>query len=296
MRVPFVLVLSSCLLVLLCGTFTAQTGRTPPETNTALSDFPTTTLPEEFGDPLPQTLFDSDNTTFRKSTGFPNSEQVQLIGRQMQGVKKIAHKKGGGRWWSCGKVVEPEEEDTLAMRWAYRIVYLAWEYSDNGSNDGVTINPWGVFGTAANESGFDVCALGPWPRKWGYAHKTIQRRRLCISHPYSEIKATMLHPKGIERWKTSGIDAAPLHQLWRCNEEGMCRPKFNRRDPLPPIPLDEVFSLGKGFEYNVRKMKKDAIDFKTDRPWQYWPGYRSTRYDKKVTRWARKGGATKDEI
>jgi hypothetical protein len=286
-------------LLLVLGTTLALFQET--EKKKVIPEYLLEELEKEFADPLPQTTFDPAKATGRLPVrAFPKEDDVRLIGRISQGVKKIGYVKGGGRWWTCwwtcGEIVKPEEEDDLALKWAYRIVYLAWEYSDNNSDDGITINPWGIFGTAANESGFDICALGPWPRKWGYDNKTIKKRKLCISHPYSEIKATMLHPKGIERWKTSGIDAAPLHQLWRCDEKGMCKPKFNHRDRLPPIPLDEVFSLGKGFEYNVRKMKKDAIDFKTDRPWLYWPGHRSTKYDEKVTRWARKGGATKDEI
>lgn len=294
MRVPLILMIITCVTVLFLGAFAAQTDRRPHAIAPKLN---IEELLQEFGDPLPSTEFNLDlipKTPVAKA--FPQKEHLKMIGRIAEGVKKIAKKKGGGRWWECGKVVLPEAEDDLAIEWAYRIVYLAWEYSDNGSHNGITLNPWGIFGTAANESGFDICALGPWPRKWGYAHKTIKRRKLCISHPYSEIKDTMLHPEGIERWKTSGIDAAPLHQLWRCNEKGMCRPKFNGRDPLPPIPLKEVFSLGKGFEYNVRKMKKDAIDFRTNRPWQYWPGYRSDKYDTKVIRWARMGGATNNEI
>ena len=295
MRVPLALLIASACVVLFLGAFKAQTRSTGTGAADELHDLGE--LYYEYSDPLPCTELEEDTPEQPADSAFPQKEHMQLIGRMASGVRKIALQKGGGRWWNCGKPYKTEDEEVNAsLEWAYRIVFLAWEYSDNGSDDGITINPWGIFGTAANESGFDKCALGPWPRKWGYEHKTITKRRLCISHPYSEIKATMLHPKGIERWKTSGIDAAPLHQLWRCDEKGMCRPKFNRRDPLPPIPLDEVFSLGKGFEYNVRKLKKDAIDFKTSRPWLYWPGHRSAKYDKKVTRWARKGGATEDEI
>lgn len=292
MRVPILLVVAA-LATLVMGAVVAsraETGVMPPVDVSEC--FPVSDM-EEYGDPLPLTEFVEVDVAPKPE--FPNADELRLIGRISEGVRKIALHKGGGRWWSCGEVLSDEEQKDHAVEWAYRIVYLAWEYSDRGSDDGITINPWGIFGTAANESGFDVCALGPWPRKWGYQHKTITKRRLCISHPYEEIKATMLHPKGIERWKTSGIDAAPLHQLWRCDEKGMCKPKWNR-ERLPAIPVDDVFSLGKGFEYNVRKMKKDSIDFKTDRPWLYWPGYRSERYDTKVVRWARKGGATSEEI
>jgi hypothetical protein len=238
---------------------------------------------------VPQT---TKNTIKRE---FPNKEQLKLIGRLSEGIKKVALLKGGGKWWNCGETYPDEEVNNAAMKWAYRIVYLAWDYSDKVDADGIQINPWGIAGTAANESGFDVCALGPWPRKWAYKNKIIKQRRRCISHPYAEIKKTMLHPKGVQRWKISGIDAAPLHLLWLCNEKGMCQPKFNW-DKLPAIPLKEVFSLGKGFEYNVRRMRMYARQYRTDAPWTYWPGHKATWYHRKVVKWAHKMGATTKDI
>jgi len=295
MRVPISLMIITCLLVLFFGIFAAQPSNSEPA---ILENYPPVCdATDVYADALPQTLFNVEEIPAEKpEVLFPKDGDVKLIGRLTRGVKKIAKKKGGGNWWYCGRIVQPEKEDDLALEWAYRIAYLAWEYTDRGSDNGITINPWGIFGVISNETGFDKCALGPWPRKWAYANGTMKQRGRCLSHTYADIKKTMTHPRGIERWKTAGIDAAPLHQLWRCNEKGMCKPKFNSRDPLPPITLDEVFSLGKGFEYGVRKMKKDSIDFKTDRPWMYWPGYRSERYDKKVVRWARMGGATEEEI
>jgi len=226
--------------------------------------------------------------------GFPSDDDLRLIERLSEGVLRVARYKGGGRWWRCGEVLTEAESVDHAAEWARRIVFLAKKYSDPDGDDGRILNPWGIFGVAANESGFDVCALGPWPRKWGYQHKTLRRRKMCISHPYSEIEATMRHPEGIRRWRTSGIDASPLHLLWQCNGE-TCAPKW-AWERLPSLTLAEVFSLGKGFEYGVRQLRKYAIDFGTDRPWLYWPGRRSVRYDRKVMMWARKGGATNVEI
>jgi len=241
-------------------------------------------------DELPVTEFKPESKREKNN----NIENIRLIGRMAEGVRKVAKHKGGGVWWECGKTYTVQDDIDAAIEWASRIVYLAREYSDTGTTGGITINPWGVAGTAANECGFDRCALGKWPRKWGYDHGTIDRRKRCISHPFDQIKATLLHPDAQSRWGTIGIDAAPLHVLWRCSK-GKCRPKWNR-EGLPAISLDEVFSLGKGFEYNVREMKKRAIDHKTDRPWLYWRGYRSEGYDAKVKRWARMMGAQKDEI
>lgn len=295
MRVPLSLMIFTCAMVLFFRVFSAQTSNADPTLDRPEYG-PVSDPTEVYADPLPQTQLDEAALDTQETEKlFPKEDDLRLIGRIARGVRKVALQKGGGRWWDCGEVYDDSEEAEASLKWAYRIVFLAWEYSDRGSDGGVQMNAWGIAGVAANESGFDTCALGPWPRKWGYEHKTLKKNRLSISHPFDEIKATMLHPKGVERWKTTGLDAAPLHQLWRCDDKGMCKPKWNR-ERLPAISLDEVFSLGKGFEYNVRKMKKDAIDFKTSRPWLYWPGYRAEWYDEKVVRWAKKMGATAEEI
>lgn len=220
--------------------------------------------------------------------------RLKLIGRLAQGIRRVAVNKGGGRWWECGATYDDTAEGEAALEWAYRIVTLALEYSDCGSENGYQLNPWEIAAVAANESGFDRCALGKWPRKWGYENGTIKRSRLSISHSYEEIHATLTSKKAGDRWTKVGLDAAPLHVLWRCDTEERCWPKFNR-EGLPPIPMREVFSLGMGFEYNVREMKKRAIDNKTQRPSMYWKGYKCDWYDDKIRNWERRLGARAGE-
>jgi hypothetical protein len=227
----------------------------------------------------------------------PTAEQIarlRLIGRIAEGVRRIGRAKGGGRWWECGRAYEEAEEADAAIEWAHRIVWLASEYSDRGSVNGIQLNPWEIAGVAANECGFDRCALGKYPRMWGYQHGTLKRSRLCISHTYEDIERTLNDPRGATQFNTSGLDGAPMHVLWRC-EKGMCRPKFNR-EQLPPIPMSEVFSLGMGFEYNVREFKKRAIDHRTSTPSLYWKGYKCEWYYEKIVNWAKRLGAKKGEI
>jgi|GEM_PF-1772388 len=236
-------------------------------------------------DPPPTTEFKEPEPPF------PRREHLIMIGRLSSGITKL---KSRSAWWECGKKYETKEEiEDAALEWAYRIVYLSWEYSDNGSSDGHIVNPWGVAGVAKNESGFDRCALGMFPRLWAYKEGTLKRSRLHISHTKDEIVAAMTSDKALAQWRKTGIDAAPLHELWWCGKEG-CRPKYS--PSLPAIGFEELFSLGKGFEYNVRQMKKRAIRHNTDRPWLYWRGYKCEWYDKKITRWARQLGARSDEI
>ncbi len=220
--------------------------------------------------------------------------RARLVGRLSLGVERIGRMKGGGRWWECGEIYDDAGARGAAIAWASRIVALAADYSDHGSTGGRTINPWGVAGTAANESGFDRCALGKWPRRWAYERDYLPKPLRSISYTFAQIEYVLTRPDGAERWATVGFDAAPLHELWRCRE-GRCAPKFNP-EGLPPLALAEVFSLGRGFEYDVRKLKKIAIQQRTDRPWLFWRGYRAEWYDEKVTRWARLMGARRGEI
>ena len=57
--------------------------------------------------------------------------------------------------------------------------------------------------------------------------------------------------------------------------------------------MEDVFSLGKGFEYNVQTLKWYMLHYDTDKPWAYWPGYKSKRYQQRIARWMRNLGAPK---
>jgi hypothetical protein len=220
--------------------------------------------------------------------------RLRLIGRIAEGVRKVGKQKGGGSWWECGRRLTEEEETTAAIEWAQRIVFLAWDYSDRGSENGYQLNPWEIAAVCANETGFDRCILGKWPRKWGYEHGTLKRSRLTLSHNYSDVERVLNDPKAASRWATVGFDASPMHLLWRC-EAGQCWPKFNR-EGLPPIPMAEVFGLGQGFEYGVRAFKKRAIDNRTSTPSLYWKGYRCEWYRAKIVNWQKRLGAKTSEI
>jgi hypothetical protein len=127
----------------------------------AIVPFPVTCFEEAFGDPEPMTMNE------RPRMSDEDRARAVLIGRLARGIRKIGLAKGGGRWWECGEVYDDTNENEAAFEWAYRIVTLAWEYSDVGSGNGYTMNPWEIAGVAANECGFDRCALGKYPRQWG---------------------------------------------------------------------------------------------------------------------------------
>jgi len=292
MRIPTFLLLA-CFVMLLLGIISASgpkddNSRDTPSSKNNLSQLTCSeALPFV---QFPVTLF--DETKIKNPNKFPTKEQLKTIGKLAEGIKKIALQKGAGRWWVCGDTLPKEEVDDFAIEWAFRIVQLSHKYSDERA----TINPWGIAGTAANESGFDPCALGKWPRKWGYEHGTMKPRKLTLSPKYTEIKRTLSHPKGVSRWETIGLDAAPLHILWNCNHKKMCNLKYPRGLDLPDLTYEEVFSLGKGFEYCVLTLRQNAINYSSETPWAYWPGHYSRVYLRKIERWAKRMGATPQDI
>jgi hypothetical protein len=257
--------------------------------STTVSQCTMTYAEEEYGDPEPVSDMDE-----KPSLSNEERARLVLIGRLAEGIRKVGKNKGGGRWWECGKIYKPEEEATAAIEWAARIVWLSSEYSDRGSLNGYQLNPWEIAGVAVNECGMDRCALGKYPRKWGYEHGTLRRSRFSISHTYEDIEKTLTDPRGKDVWTTAGLDGAPMHVLWKCKDK-MCWPKFNR-EGLPPIQMRDVFSLGMGFEYNVREFKKRAIDYRTRTPSLYWRGYKCEWYREKIINWEKRLGARKDEI
>lgn len=230
------------------------------------------------------------NSVFKQ---FPNAEQGDVILRMARGIPKWKETFHHG-WWECGvQYKHDEEQKEAALIWAYRIVELANEYSD----DEFTMNPWGIAGTVANESGFDKCALGEWLREWAYEEKAMKKKRGgAISHSIKELRPWLFKPKVLASYQRTGFDCGPMQELWKCNEEGFCRSIYWDRD-TPSISFDKMFTMDIHFDWNVRELRRRARVNNTDRPWGTWrTGKYAKWYDKKVTRWARYMGAKKGEI
>jgi hypothetical protein len=226
-------------------------------------------------------------------TPFPKPEHAEIIVRMQAGIPKWKKKVHHG-WWECGKEVSSvEKEETTALRWAFRIVQLSWEHSD----DDHKINPWGLAGIVANESGFDRCAVGPFLREWGYRKGAMKKKRGgAISHSVKEIERWLFDRKVIATVSKSGFDAGPMQELWRCNKARMCRSVFWTHN-YPSISFESLFSMDVQFNWGVRELLRRARVNKTTRPWAYWrTGRNSEWYDKKITRWARMLGAKRGEI
>lgn len=240
-------------------------------------------LLEDYGvDPDPMTIFELLEEEDSVLDPFPTEEHLKVIGRIADNVTRLKKKEGG--WWECGEFYQDEEHiRNRALSYAYQIVYTAWEVSDPPDNeDAWALNPWGLAGTIWNESKFDRCAFGLYPRKKSYELGLLKKSRLTLSHKEEDVIRAVTSPKMQEYFKKTGFDLGVAQLLSR----------FYTR------PDDYAFMLSlKGGTMEAAKAMRDrARLYQTVRPWAYWPGRYTFWYDEKVTRWAQLLGAMNEEI
>ncbi len=220
-----------------------------------------------------------------ESNKFPNKEQTITIGRIADGIFKIKKHEGG--WWECGKLIDKDEDiRDLAIKYAHAIVKYSHEASQlmirSRSGKYAVLNPWGLAGTVFNESNFDRCALGLHPRRKAYDLGLIQPRRKTISHTEKEVLRAVRSAKLQRFFPKSGYDLGTAQLLSRF---------YPRRNDFALM-----ISLNGSTEAAAKNMISRAVYNNTERPWAYWPGHRSRRYDRRVTSRARALGATSKDI
>jgi hypothetical protein len=184
-------------------------------------------------------------------------------------------------WYFCGEKFQGKAARDLADTISYHIVRASWEASQGPKG---TINPWGVLGTMAKESSFDLCALGLHPRKAAYKMQAsngkgvvLQPSKVSISHTYEEV-VRAIHDKGMQ--KTFMVfDLGALQVLDR----------FYGGKP-------EFLLTWEGFYWQVKHMQERGYLRSTKSPWAYWPGQYSPKYDYEVVSYARHMGAYGSEI
>jgi hypothetical protein len=209
---------------------------------------------------------------------FPNENQLRMIGRLANGITEMKLRQKG--WYECGTLYSDKEEiRTKALDYAYHIVKASYIMSD----ESFTLNIWGLAGVIENESGFDRCALGLYPRKHAYNLGILKRRKMCISHTEEEVLSALEDPRMQKKFKRTGVDLGVGQVLSRFYD----RPKDYRSH----------MQVAYGTLQAGRIMRNRARWKGTDRPWLYWRSTsRTDWYDKKVVRNARKMGATRLEI
>jgi hypothetical protein len=245
---------------------------------------------EWFADELPVTMLDVGKLTVAE---FPSREQLALIGRLSEGIYKWKKFHGEVPWYFCGERHNEEESKDLAVEVAFHIVRASWLAE---RKMGVPVNEWGVAGVAANESRFDRCAFGLYPRLASYemeggdGEPLLEKNRYAASHSEKQVKRAVESPELQAKFKA--FDLGMIQVLDVYYFEDVCRhPKSDecraRRMELLTWP---------GFYWEVEHFANRSRLHQTTRPWMYWPGGRSTKYDNKVTRHARLMGASITEI
>lgn len=201
---------------------------------------------------------------------FPTLEQTTLIGRIVDGVTAFkAHRDDGG-WWHCGELIrEKERIDDHAVLIAFHAVHVSYSRE---------INPWGLLGTIANESAFDPCALGLYPRKWAYSQGLIKRYNRGISHTKEEVLAVIESEEAKREFRKTGFDL------------GLCQilTKFYSGPP------EDLLTVKKGLEICADEMKSRSLSRRTEKPWEFWHGHQSKKYGLKIMRLAKKIGRQPD--
>lgn len=260
---------SPVLVFLLCFHMVTATTSIAHEAPTLLNPNGQTVLPDPMAElcDWPQTIHsDKQATSLSLAT-------LRIVGRMSEGiVANWVNKRNRGMWFECGIRYEShEEKQEAATRWAYHIVRSATANQ---------INPWGLAGTIANESNFDRCAIGYHPRKWAVRKQMLKPKRQTISYSAEEIIAVYRSIAAKRRWQETGWDAGPCQLLSK----------------YYPGDISDMFSLARGIDICAMEMSSRQQRHRTKRGWRWWRGRETAWYDSRVTHFARKIGAHRNEI
>jgi hypothetical protein len=297
MRVPLGLLTGAIGLLLIAAVTLANTTEqtsvtvpeaAPEEQPIAVPLEPAPVLMTPYEEPLD--IAPEEQTVHVDPPEFPEKEHLQLIGRIAEGIYywKVG-KKEERKWYFCGEPYEKEEAKDLAVEIAYHFVHATWLVEQNLEYE---LNVWGALGTSANESSFDLCAFGLYPRKAAYktldkqGKKVLKPNRLTVSHTFKEVVRAIHHEKMVAKFRT--YDLGMLQTL------DMFYRQYLRAERMDGKREDLM--TWEGFYWQIHHMAKRGKFHDTDRPWMYWPGYRSEKYDKKVTKHAKRLGAKDYEI
>lgn len=214
-------------------------------------------------------------TTFQcREAETKKSDGVIVIGKIAVGILKII-KIRAGNWYYCGKKLNANESSEKALEISYLVVNGMKRYGMDG------ISPWGVVGTIYNESGMDACAIGPNPRRWGYANGMLKPNKMSISHAYGTILNFVRDAIVKRRYSKTGFDL------------GYCQILSKFYPGQEAQLLDKV----EGLDICLLEMSRRSKEHKTKKPWLYWKVSRGAQwYANKIRGWAKIMGATKGEL
>jgi hypothetical protein len=203
-----------------------------------------------------------------------DEDQIRLIGKLSQGIRKLVRIRDHGNWYYCGEKLGEYEQIEISTAIAYRTVVSQYEL-------GLDVSPWGIIATAYNESGLDPCALGIYPRKWAYKKGMLRKRKKTCSHTRNEVLSFINNPVAKKRYSKSGFDLGICQVLSRF---------YRGQEP-------DMLSMTDGIRMCIVEMQHRSRRNKTNKPWLYWKGTRKTGwYRNRIRKWAKIMGATKKDM
>lgn len=198
-----------------------------------------------------------------------SSNDIHLVGQLSDGIRKLA----GDNWYVCGEKLSGLEAIEYSLMIANAIIL-------NMRSTGLDVNPFGIAATMYNESGFDHCAIGLHPRKWGQAHGMFPKKKRTISMDSDKVIAFINNPLAKKAFRKTGFDLGLCQILSR----------------FYPDEESEMVTVGNGIRICVIEMASRAKMYKTNMPWLYWRGKKTEWYRKKIRRWARSMGLKKSTV
>lgn len=209
-------------------------------------------------------------------------KKLMLTGRLARGIYKVRTVGETSPFWFCGKPYKGQEAWDLS----FKIAWIIIDAAENASTTTAQINVWELAGLACNESGFDICTLGFYPRQAAYRWKILKRRRLTVSHTREDVERAIAHPR-MKAWFPA-FDLGGLQTLdiyYHADKRGQGE-KSESKDLLS----------WEGFRWQAEYFHSLMIRYNTKTPSLYWPGHKAKWKLAKVRRFARRLGARPDEI
>ena len=196
-----------------------------------------------------------------------DKELVDKLSNSMLTVKQKQ-----GSWFYCGKKLSDSRAKELSVAISYLLI-------ENMKAIGLEVNPFGVLGTMFNESGFDVCALGFYPRKWAYKNGWIAKRSTTISHSRVDVDNFINSAEAKQAFRKSGFDLGLFQILSKYHD------------------AEDLLSLDPGVRIGILEMNARAIRYSTKKPWLYWKGNKAnTRYAFKIRKIVERMGVTGEDL
>lgn len=211
----------------------------------------------------------------------PTFENHPTIVSMTAGI--VRAKRRAGVWFQCGSQIPRDEWPAVAEEWAVEI----WQ---RHVETGAPLRDF--LGLPAQESGFDPCALGPYPREWAYQNGWLKPSRRTLSHHAADI-AAFLRSRDWRR-ETGGIADLGGYQVLHPKYTGKTRlsdlalftpelaanPDYNRS-----MTTAELMTIRGSVLSGARQLAIRQVRFGTKRPGACWPGRYSPSYRAKLDRW-----------